>query len=671
MPPARPRVDTSAAPRRLLQALALLGALASPPASAELAYAQVRALPPLPESYFNEPALAARLAWLQRRLAETNEPAEQYRTQRLLFREHFQAHQIPEAAAFCVKNAPLREDLLYREECILATVPGYQDQVPKLLELVHEARQMANAGAAALILKNLAWQQSQAGDIAGAFENFEAALSLAPSDDAELMGGLMMDTAAAYIVNGDEAYIKKGVELLRVAHEQMARALADPQDKADKEVLKDSLFLSEFNRGIAYILHLGDNEKALQHFDRVTGEPNAYREDALAFAALAAAELKQFARAKKYLALAEGPGMNRGGPVVRQYLSCYRQLAERHWNPGQSASACLALKPDTAVEVQLDVYKRLSASDDAHLALAGLKGLRTLFLDKLEPQLRRRGSTAASNAELKRLQRESELKSVVLKQQEELQRERDATNAQRQNYFVALSLLLLVVALLVALQWRAKKKLAEQYERLSVMDALTQLGNRRYLEQHIERELAAIDRLRRTEPEAALGFYLFDIDHFKSINDRFGHGAGDEVLVTFSRRIQAATRESDLLVRWGGEEFLLVARLDHPGRCSQIAERILQAVNRDPFKISGHPPIPVTCTIGAALYPFFEGEPARQWAGLVGLADQALYEGKSKGRNRWVVLTNQGIHKVQDLEQALAQPLQASVAAGWLGVESP
>ncbi|MBH9576243.1 GGDEF domain-containing protein [Inhella proteolytica] len=638
--------------------------LALAPAHAELRVEQVRALPPLPASYEQEPSLDARLAWLQQRLAQTQDPAERYRTLRLRFDEYFLAYRLSEAAPLCRQNPPLREDFVYRERCLLATLQSEDEQVPALLALATEARTLGKPAAAAEVLSGLAWRQSQAGDIAGAFENFEAALSLVPAENVQLLSDLMMDTAASYIVNGDEAYIRKGIALLANAREQMERALNDPADRSDKDMLRDAILLSEFNRGIAYVLHLGDYTRALEHFDRVNAEPSAYRASALSFAALAAAELGEHERARRYVARATREPAGDFSPTVQQYLSCYRDLAQRHWQPGHSLASCLNLKPDTTTEVQLDVYKRLSRSEDPAIALAGLRGLKTLFLDKLEPQLRRRGSQAASKAELARLQRESELKSVVLRQQAELQRERDATHTQRQQFFIALSLLLGAVLLLIGLQWRAKKKLAEQFEHLSLVDSLTQLGNRRYLEQHIGRELAHLQRARRSNPAASLGLYVFDVDHFKSINDRHGHGVGDKVLVTLSRRVQAITRETDLLVRWGGEEFLLLARLDCPERCAQIAARLLQAVNGTPFAVGAAEPIPVTCTIGAVRLPFIEAADAPAWTNLVALADLALYEGKARGRNRWVLVNNQALRDAEGLAQALQRPLQQSVAEG-------
>lgn len=628
--------------------------------------ADVRALAPLPRTFTDLTATDARLAWLQQQLTQPQTAAEAYRLQRALLLERFAAHRTKDAAALCRSHPPLREDITYRERCIQADMPAAADQLPRLVALAQEARELGDPTAAAQVVRDVAWRQSQDGDIASAFENFEAALSLVPTDNADLLGDVMLDTATTYIVNGDEGYIRKGIELLQSARDKKQRLLQAARSDDVKAQLQDDILLTEFNEGIAYLLHLGQTGLALPHFDRVAAQPSPYREDAASFAALAAAELGQVERAKAYLSTAAAAVSEASGPVAHQYLSCYRQLAQRHWNAGQSMSACLALKPGTATEVQLDIYRRLSRSEDPVIALAGLKGLVAVFTDKLEPQLRRRGSHAASNVELKRLQRESELKTLVLAQQTELQRERDATASQRQNSFIALSMLMLAVTLLVALQWRAKQKLAQQYERLSLMDSLTRLGNRRFLEQHIGRELALLRRARRGNRQAALGVYLFDVDHFKAINDQHGHAIGDAVLVTLAQRVQAITRVTDLLVRWGGEEFLLVARLEQADHAGQVAERVLEAINGTPFEVGAAAPIPVTCSLGAVCLPFLPGDAPQPWPALVGLADMALYEGKARGRNCWVLLANGGLDDADALARTLQSPLQQSLASGQL-----
>lgn len=640
-------------------------------AGAEVAFAEVSRLPPLPDSY-EQLADADRLAWLHEALSKAPDPTESYRLRRVLFNELFYAGQEQLASKLCKENPPVRDDLFYRQRCILASSEDSDLTSELLAQLVHDARQAGQDAAAAQILADLAWEQSKQGDIAASFESYETALSLAPADDAELLSTLMMDTATNYIVNGDATYVRRGIELLGRSREQNERALRDPGAGADPELLRDNIVLTHFNTGIAYALHLFDYAKALQSFEIVNASENAYLASSLTFSALSAAELGMFERARGFLrrVQAQSSSYYSARPVVKGYLSCYQQLTAHHWDSEQSLSSCLSLDPDTTIEVQLDVYRRLAAIEAPGVELAGLRALKSLFFERLEPQLRGRGSSAASKTELVRLQRESELKSVVLKQQEDLQRERDEASAQRQNFFVALSILLLVVAFLIASQLRQKKRLAEQFEQLSVRDPLTRLGNRRFLEQQIERELAYVVRARRTDPSVSLGIFLFDVDHFKKINDSYGHQAGDQILVELARRVSVATRDSDLLVRWGGEEFVFVARVDSRERIRQLARRIVRTVNSLPFEIEGHPPVSVTCTVGAVEFPFVDTDNVEVWTRLISLADAALYHGKSLGRNCWVIVENQQVATLTDVDAVLADPLGVAISAGRVSVSS-
>ncbi|MFG6456024.1 two-component regulator propeller domain-containing protein [Roseateles sp. BYS96W] len=184
-------------------------------------------------------------------------------------------------------------------------------------------------------------------------------------------------------------------------------------------------------------------------------------------------------------------------------------------------------------------------------------------------------------------------------------------------------------------------------QRSSVTDPLTGLHNRRFLTDHIEQDLAA--SLRRAQETLAAGgqpldtdsvFLLLDIDAFKRINDRHGHAAGDAVLVQFGARLRSVLRESDYLVRWGGEEFLAVARDTDRVRAEELAERMRVIIASTPFELADRAQLDVSCSIGFACVPFEPERPlARSWQEVVNLADLALYAAKRSGRNAWV-----GVH---------------------------
>jgi two-component system cell cycle response regulator len=161
-----------------------------------------------------------------------------------------------------------------------------------------------------------------------------------------------------------------------------------------------------------------------------------------------------------------------------------------------------------------------------------------------------------------------------------------------------------------------------ELERLSRTDALTGLYNRWHLVDELARQRKTADRHR--EPLAVI---LFDIDHFKRINDTYGHPAGDLVLCEFARRLPEELRAGDVAGRWGGDEFLVVMpRTDIEGAAA-AAERIRLATANTPVLAAGQP-ITVTVSGGCAVGPSNDTDE------LIKTADAKLYQAKAAGRNR-------------------------------------
>lgn len=160
---------------------------------------------------------------------------------------------------------------------------------------------------------------------------------------------------------------------------------------------------------------------------------------------------------------------------------------------------------------------------------------------------------------------------------------------------------------------------------LAAVDPLTGLNNRRYLETHLA---SLLDHAAHTG--RALTVMMLDIDHFKSVNDTYGHEAGDEVLKLFARRMKRVVRNADLICRMGGEEFVVVMPDTPLTIAAKIAERIRAAIQSEPFPIDepGRM-IPVTTSIGIAE----RGIDANADA-MLRRADKALYQSKNAGRNR-------------------------------------
>jgi diguanylate cyclase (GGDEF)-like protein len=167
----------------------------------------------------------------------------------------------------------------------------------------------------------------------------------------------------------------------------------------------------------------------------------------------------------------------------------------------------------------------------------------------------------------------------------------------------------------------------DEIYRMTTVDGLTQVFNRRYFEDAIERELSRSRRYTRP-----LSLVLLDIDHFKKINDSYGHLAGDAVLKDVALAIRAKTRREDVFARFGGEEFaLLLPEVDHKG-AAQLAEKARKLVEKHSFSFDGET-IPVTVSAGVATVQKKNEDPNE----LIRRADEKLYEAKSSGRNRVAV----------------------------------
>lgn len=184
-------------------------------------------------------------------------------------------------------------------------------------------------------------------------------------------------------------------------------------------------------------------------------------------------------------------------------------------------------------------------------------------------------------------------------------------------------LMMLLVYVLITQRTRALSMVEERTNDLQILnitDHLTGVFNRRHFEDSMERLLVEAQTQNRS-----ISLIMFDIDHFKAINDRWGHHGGDAVLKSLCTRVGLTTRTSDLLCRTGGEEFALICPYTDLSDASGLAEKLRVLISNAPFGEIGR----VTCSFGVAQW-----EPQESFDALVQRVDAAMYEAKAGGRNR-------------------------------------
>lgn len=175
-------------------------------------------------------------------------------------------------------------------------------------------------------------------------------------------------------------------------------------------------------------------------------------------------------------------------------------------------------------------------------------------------------------------------------------------------------------AVLNAMDVTKMKKMEEELKLLSQTDQLTQIYNRVKFVDSLEKEVARIRRY-----EADLSLIMLDIDHFKRINDNYGHDVGDEVLILLTKVVDTCIRETDIFARWGGEEFMILLPHTSLNNAAKLAERIREKIEKAEFPKVGT----ITSSFGVSQFVKWDNEES-----FTKRVDRALYKAKEKGRNR-------------------------------------
>ena len=183
----------------------------------------------------------------------------------------------------------------------------------------------------------------------------------------------------------------------------------------------------------------------------------------------------------------------------------------------------------------------------------------------------------------------------------------------------------LIGVLGIARDITARKQAEEEARYLSSHDPLTGLCNRRVLEARMIEEIDRAERYQHT-----LSIFMVDLDHFKVVNDTYGHQSGDTVLCYLAKVLAVSIRKTDYVARYGGEEFIVVLPETPLTEAYDLAERLCKEIREYPFPLNDNQTIHITASIGVACFP----EHHKSWEGLIGAADSAMYAAKQAGRNQ-------------------------------------
>lgn len=193
-------------------------------------------------------------------------------------------------------------------------------------------------------------------------------------------------------------------------------------------------------------------------------------------------------------------------------------------------------------------------------------------------------------------------------------------------------------------------RINRRFHELSITDQLTGLKNRRFLQKNLNSDVTQILRMNANtqlnqgtvnNSDQTLIFFMIDLDHFKQVNDIHGHSAGDAVLIQIKIILEKVFRKTDYLVRWGGEEFLVISRFVARKHASELAERLRLSVETHEFDIGQGKVLRKTCSIGFASFPFLVNNSQYiGWEQVINIADHCMFAAKKSSRNAWVGLSN-------------------------------
>jgi len=337
------------------------------------------------------------------------------------------------------------------------------------------------------------------------------------------------------------------------------------------------------------------------------------------------------------------------------YLALGR-LAEgkRHIEAGMTAYENLGDQPELQA-VLVEYGQALERAGDLPGALRAYHRERKISNEMFEKRRQRAMLDMQEKYETEKKQRQIEL----------LRSENEVNRLERRIWWLLAAVFALssvVVGLLYRKVRQANAKLYEKNKELkqqSVRDPLTGLYNRRHFLEYMRTTPQAEAPARGAAPEQCGALFLLDVDHFKHINDTWGHAAGDAVLTAIAASLREILRETDMIVRWGGEEFLAFLPAIPRAGLDEVAQRILDGISAMRIAHGGRT-LKVNVSIGFAPFPLACGDTVLPWERAVNIVDMALYLAKANGRNRAY-----GVQGFGDPQRVSMEEIEQNLERAW------
>ena len=322
-------------------------------------------------------------------------------------------------------------------------------------------------------------------------------------------------------------------------------------------------------------------------------------------------------------------------------------------------------KPDLQ-EALLEYGQALERAGDMAGAIAAYHRERALSNELFEKQRQKSVLELQEKYETEKKQRQIEL----------LSRENQVKGAEidnrrlQQRVWWLLALVFALASMVVGLLYRKVRHANAQLEvknlelkAQSALDPLTMLYNRRhfqdYMRAHNHIEKRDGDKRAHHGDDIVGALFLLDVDHFKNVNDTYGHAAGDAVLKMIAENLRIALRETDMIVRWGGEEFLAFLPAIPRQGVEEIARRILVSISSQTIAYQEHQ-ISVNVSVGFSPFPLVPVDTALPWERAVNLVDMALYLAKAHGRNRAY-----GVRGFDNFEKTSMEAIEQDLERAW------